>query len=86
MQYSAALLYTALYMASTRTQIYLTPELRSMIDDVMRRERKSMAQVIREALALYLAEKRPAPDAALKSTFGSMPALSVPPRGEWERG
>lgn len=78
-------MYTLLYMTATRTQIYLTPELRTRIDAVMHREGKSMAQIIREALDLYLADGRPDPDDALKATFGALPDLIVPPRSEWDR-
>jgi metal-responsive CopG/Arc/MetJ family transcriptional regulator len=80
------MLYIVLYMSATRTQIYLTPELRARVDDVMRREHKSLAQIVRDALDAYLAAQRPDPDAALAATFGSMPDLSVPQREEWERG
>lgn len=79
-------MYTALYMSATRTQIYLTPELRARIDDVMVREHKSLAQIVREALERYLDSSGPNAEAALASTFGTMPGLAVPPRDEWERG
>jgi len=58
-------------MAAIRTQIYLTPELRARLDDLVRCEQKSMAQIVREALV---------------ATFGSMPNLAIPSRDEWERG
>jgi metal-responsive CopG/Arc/MetJ family transcriptional regulator len=79
-------MYTVLYMSATRTQIYLTQEQRNRVDEVMARENKSMAQIIREALDAYLTTSHPDPDEALESTFGSMPDLSVPSREEWERG
>jgi metal-responsive CopG/Arc/MetJ family transcriptional regulator len=79
-------MYTMLYMSATRTQIYLTQEQRDRLDELMQREDKSMAQIIREALDAYLTTFHPDPDKALESTFGSMPDLSVPPREEWERG
>ena len=80
------MMYAVLYMPSTRTQIYLTGELRAMLDDRAHREGKSMAQLVREALDAYLAGHRPDPAAALDQTFGSIPDLEVPPREEWERG
>jgi hypothetical protein len=80
------MLYTVLYMPSIRTQIYLTPELRSRLEDVMRREHKPMAQVIREVLETYLDPPRPSADEALKATFGAIPDISVPDRDEWDRG
>lgn len=75
-----------MYMSSTRTQIYLTSELRDKLDDLVEREQKSMAHIIREALDVYLRERHADPTDALESTFGTMPALSVPSREEWERG
>ena len=80
------MLYTVLYMASERTQIYLTAELRSRLRTAMARDGKSMAQVVREALETYLEPESPDPKEALASTFGSMPELSVPSRDEWDRG
>lgn len=56
-----------------------------MVDDRARREGKSMAQIIREALDAYLNERKPDAVAALDQTFGSMPDLEVPGREEWER-
>jgi Spy/CpxP family protein refolding chaperone len=79
------MLYSVLYMASTRTQIYLTHRQRAKLDEIMRREHKSMAQVVREALDAYFAAEHPDADAALAATFGSAPAISVPAREEWDR-
>lgn len=79
-------MYTAMYMSSsTRTQIYLTPALRRLLDETMRREHKTMAQVIREALDVYLVKPEVSPEEALEETFGSMPDVRVPPREEWDR-
>lgn len=79
-------MYTVLYMAAIRTQIYLTPELRAKLDDAVRRQDKSLAQIVREALDAYLRSEAPDREATLTSTFGSMPDLSIPSRAEWERG
>lgn len=78
-------LYTALDMAATRTQIYLTQDQRRRLDERGRRERRKLAELVRDAVDLYLAT---APDAetALASSFGSLPELTVPSRDEWERG
>jgi hypothetical protein len=78
-------MYTALYMASTRTQVYLTAEQRRLLDELARREHRSMAALVREALDRYLSELAADPTAALQSTFGLMPDLEVPPRDEWNR-
>jgi predicted transcriptional regulator len=72
-------------MASTRTQIYLTDEQRARLDAVARRDRRSLAEVIREAVDLFLDEVAPDPDAVLEDTFGSAPDVETPPRGEWSR-
>jgi hypothetical protein len=72
-------------MASTRTQIYLTVEQRAAIDAKIKREGKSLAWIVREALDQYLAPKPPDLDAILDRTFGTIPDLEVPPRSEWNR-
>jgi hypothetical protein len=82
----STLLYTVLYMPATRTQIYLTQEQRAMLDDRARREGKSLAELIREAVDSYLVERSQDAEAALNSTFGSMPDARIPSRDEWDRG
>jgi hypothetical protein len=79
-------MYTALYMPSTRTQIYLTDDQRRRLDARGRRTGAPMARMIREAVDVYLAEDRPDPDQALDETFGTLPELEVPTRDEWDRG
>jgi len=80
------LLYTPLYMASTRTQIYLTERQRARLDELGRQEDKSLAELIREAVDLYL-ERGPVDlHQALSETFGASPRLEVPDRSEWDRG
>lgn len=73
-------------MSSRRTQIYITASQRDRLDALVRRENKPLAQIIRDAIDLYLASARPDPESALNSTFGIMPTLSVPSRDEWNRG
>ena len=80
------MLYTVLYMPSQRTQIYLTLEIRSRLETEMARRRKSMAQIVREALEKYLEAESPDPEEVLAATFCSIPDLSVPSRDEWDRG
>jgi predicted DNA-binding protein len=80
------LLYTALYMSSTRTQIYLTEEQRAGLDKVRKRKGKALAEVVREAVDDYLEREDVTLEEALASTFGSMPDFEVPSRGEWDRG
>lgn len=78
------MVYTALYMAATRTQVYLTEAQRKRLDELRRREHKSLAQLIREAVDSFLANARPDPAKALEESFGAFPQLEVPPREEWE--
>ncbi len=79
-------LYAALYMASTRTQIYLTAEQRRKLESRRRRERRSLASLVRDALDAYLAEGAENTEEVLEETFGSLPSLRVPSRREWTRG
>ena len=78
-------LYTALYMPSIRTQIYLTDDQRKRLDQRGRRSGTPLARMIREAVDTYLADDEPDVQAALDDTFGSLPDLEVPPRDEWDR-
>jgi hypothetical protein len=78
-------LYTALYMAATRTQIYLTEAQRDRLDALGHREGKALAELVREAVDEYLAHSPADPQAALDATFGVLPELDVPSRDEWER-
>jgi hypothetical protein len=78
-------MYTALYMPSIRTQIYLTDDQRRRLDVRGRRMGTPMARMIREAVDAYLAEDQPDVQAALDETFGSLPALELPSRDEWDR-
>lgn len=50
----------------------------------MRRDGKSLAEVVREAVDAYLVDEVDEA-AALEATFGSIPDLEVPPRDEWDR-
>jgi len=78
-------MYNALYMASTRTQIYLTDDQRKRLDLRGRRTGAPLARMIREAVDTYLADDEPDVQAALDETFGTIPELEVPPRREWDR-
>lgn len=80
------MLYTALYMASTRTQIYLTDDQRRRLDARGRRSGQPLARMIREAVDAYLADDRPDVQVVLDETFGTLPELETPGRDEWERG
>jgi hypothetical protein len=72
-------------MPQVRTQIYLTVEQRRRLGDRGRREGRAMASLVREAVDEYLAA-RVEVEPALQTTFGALPDLAVPDRGEWDRG
>lgn len=78
------LLYTVLYMAATRTQIYLSAEQRRRLDDHGRRTGEPLAQMIREAVDAYLGADETAVAEAFDETFGTLPELELPDRDEWE--
>lgn len=71
-------------MVATRTQIYLTDRQRRRLDERQRREGKTMAAVIRDAIDAYLTEPPASLDASLDGTFGRLPDIEVPARAEWE--
>ena len=79
------MLYTALYMPATRTQIYLTEVQRAELDALRRRDGKTLAEVVREAVDAYLAVSGPNVQEALDATRGALPELEVPARDEWDR-
>lgn len=72
-------------MSSIRTQVYLTREQRRRLDRRARREDKTLAQVIREAVDAFVADEPPSPAAAVAATFGALPALDIPLRAEWDQ-
>lgn len=83
------MLYTAPYMAATRTQVYLSSEQRRAIDELRAADGRTLAQVIRAALDEYLAAHSKPTLAEMQRRLdrmkGSMPGLEVPPRAEWDR-
>ncbi|WP_162606401.1 CopG family transcriptional regulator [Jiangella asiatica] len=73
-------------MSATRTQIYLTAEQRTRIDEVVRAEGVTLAEVVRRALDAYLDRELVVSEAVLASTFGADPDATYPDRDEWDRG
>lgn len=73
-------------MSSQRTQVYLTRDQRRKLDARARREDKTLASVIRDAVDAYTAEEPQEVEQAIASTFGALPNLEVPRRSEWDRG
>ena len=70
---------------ATRTQVYFSEQQRKRIDAVRKQSGKSLAQIVREAVDLYLGEARPDARATLDTTFGGAAGLEVPNRAEWKR-
>ncbi len=68
-----------------RTRVYLTAEQRTRLEARMRRERKSFAQVVRDALDAYLSDDEGF-DRVVSDTFGALPDLEVASRDEWDHG
>lgn len=79
------MMYTAVYMTSKRTQLYLTEEQRRRLDDMGKRKGRKMAEMVREAVDSFLAAPATDVQSALDATFGTMPDLEVPSRDEWDR-
>ena len=78
------MLYAVLYMPAIRTQVYLTKEQRGKLDSRRRRERKTLAAVVRDAIDAYIGKEKPADlRKTLEETFGVAPKFSVPSRNEW---
>jgi Ribbon-helix-helix protein, copG family len=73
-------------MPATRTQVYFTEQQRKALDELAARERKTLAELVREAVDVYLARGPGDPEPVLDQTFGSIPDLQVPARSEWDRG
>jgi metal-responsive CopG/Arc/MetJ family transcriptional regulator len=75
---------------ATRTQVYLTAELRAGLDERARAEHKTMAHVIRDAIDRYLSDgvDDAEREQMFADTFGALPDLArrVPSRDEWDRG
>jgi Arc/MetJ-type ribon-helix-helix transcriptional regulator len=87
-------LYTALYMAATRTQVYLTQQQRDRIEALRANDGRSLAEVIRAALDEYLAThgreaeeaRRAQMQRVLDESFGAFPDFPYPDRSDWDRG
>jgi plasmid stability protein len=73
-------------MSATRTQVYFTAEQRRRLDARAAREGRTLAAVVREAVDAYLSGEELDLESTLAQSFGSMPGLEIPDRGEWDRG
>jgi len=74
-----------MYMGATRTQIYLTTEQRRKLDARRKREGKTLAALVREAIDEYLRNDAVRRREILDRTFGIAPDFTVPPRSEWRK-
>lgn len=70
-------------MKALRTQIYLTREQRERLDEISRMKKKSLAQLIRDAIDAFLERDEIDAEEAMRETFGADPNFSVPPREVW---
>jgi hypothetical protein len=71
-------------MPLLRTQVYLTAQQRWRLDARRRREGKTLAAVIRDAIDAYLGDDGRADlQKTLDDTFGMAPRFGVPSRHEW---
>lgn len=71
-------------MSSTRTQVYFTAEQRRRLDARSKREGKTLAELVREAVDAYVTDTNAELNGALESSFGAIPDFEVPPRSEWD--
>lgn len=74
-----------MYMGATRTQIYLTKEQRRGLDERRKREGKTLAAAVRDAIDDYLRNDAVRRKEVLDRTFGISPDFRVPPRSEWQK-
>jgi len=73
-------------MLATRTQVYFTQDQRRRLDALAKREGKTLAEVVREAVDAHTTHAAPDLELVLDEAFGSMPDLEGADRGEWDRG
>lgn len=78
------MLYTVMYMPSTRTQIYLREDQRARVDELAAMLGVPLAEVVRRALDDYLERTAPDPQATLAETFGALSEVEAPDRSEWD--
>ena len=72
-------------MVATRTQVYLTKTQRQALDARRKREGKTLAAAVRDAIDAYIAAGISSDrQLILDRTFGSIPDFEVPSRDEWE--
>jgi hypothetical protein len=67
-----------------RWQVALTGEQRVRLEERGRREGRPVPDLVREAVDIYLVADVADPTRVLDASFGSLPDLRVPGRGEWD--
>ena len=81
------LLYAVRALAATRTQIYLTADQRKHLDELGRREGKTLAQLIREAVDRYLEqESKSKGDLQDKPVVINLSLVVLPPEDDIPEG
>ena len=65
--------------------VTLTRAQRASLDELARRERRSVPELVREAVDRYLTSAVDDLQPVLDVTFGSLPDLRVPGRSDWDR-
>jgi predicted transcriptional regulator len=73
-------------MSATRTQVYFTADQRERLDSLARRDGKTLAAVVREAVDAYVAAASPDLAGMLDESFGSMPDFAATRHDDWDRG
>jgi len=73
-------------MPALRTQVYLTPEQRRRIDELVQAQGGTLAEIVRRALDAYLVSAGVDASSCLASTFGADPKAQHPDRDAWHRG
>jgi hypothetical protein len=63
----------------------MSDEQRRLIDELRRREGKTLAQVVRDALDAYLSQAGADSGEALSRSFGVAPKFGIPERNEWQK-
>lgn len=76
-------------MAATRTQVYFTAEQRAALDERAAIEKRTLAEIVREAVDRYLEDRMTDEEREriLDETFGALKGtnFTVPSRDEWDR-
>jgi predicted transcriptional regulator len=73
-------------MSATRTQVYFSPQQRDQLDALAKRDGKTLAAVVREAVDAYVGRESPNLQGTLDESFASLPDFEAATRSDWDRG